>query len=304
MALCPVCRNALPEGAVGYCPNCGASLAASEATPPAGTGAPPPLPPLGSAPPPPPGDAPPPLPGDAPPAAAVPATVPPGAGSAGGGGGRIPWDDRDRIGILTALVETTREVLAAPTRFFRVMPVTGGVGSPLLYAVIVGWVGIVATALYQAIFRSVAGTHFSAFGSRPEVAAMLGWAESWIGFVVQIVFGGVVVVIGVFLTAGILHLMLLLLGGARRDFEATLRVVCFAQATSLVLLVPFCGQLVGFVWTIVLYVIGVSQAHGIGTGKAAAAVLLPIVLLCCCCGGIFALFAGALASVVPGLVSP
>ena len=289
MALCPVCRNALPEGAAGYCPNCGASLAAADATPPAGTGAPPPLPPLGSAPPPPPVDAP---------------SVPPGAGWPGGGGGRIPWDDRARIGILTALVETTREVLTAPTRFFRAMPVAGGVGAPLLYAVIVGWVGLVATALYQAIFRSVAGSHFAAFGDRPELAALFGWAESWVGFVVQAVFGGVFVVIGVFLSAGILHLMLLLLGGARRDFEATLRVVCFAQATSVVFLVPFCGQFVGFVWTIVLYVIGVSQAHGIGTGKAAAAVLLPIVLLCCCCGGLLTMFAGALASVVPGIVSP
>ncbi len=147
MALCPVCRNALPEGTVGYCPNCGASLAASDATPPAGTGAPPPLPPLGSAPPLP-------LPGDVPP---VPPTQPPRAGRAGGGFGRIPWDDRDRIGLLTALVETTREVLTAPARFFRAMPVTGGIGSPLLYAVIVGWVGVVATALYQAIFRSIAG---------------------------------------------------------------------------------------------------------------------------------------------------
>jgi len=279
MALCPVCRNALPESAAGYCPNCGASLASSEASPPAGdAGSPPPLP--ASVAPPPPG-------------------TPPGDGR-----GRIPWDDRARVGLLTALVETTRDVLGSPTRFFRAMPVSGGIGSPLLYAVIVGWAGLVATALYQAVFRSIAGSHFAAFGDRPELAAMLGWMESWGGFFVQAVFGGVFVVIGVFLSAGVLHLMLLLLGGARRDFEATLRVVCFAQATSVVFLVPFCGQLVGFFWTLVLYVIGLSQAHEIGAGKAAAATLLPIVLLCCCCGGALMLFAGALASLVPGLATP
>ena len=295
MALCPVCRNALPEGAVGYCPNCGASLAASDATPPAGTGAPPPLPPLGSAPPPP-------LPGDVPP---VHPTQPPGDGRAGGDRfGRIPWDDRDRIGLLTALVETTREVLTAPARFFRAMPVTGGIGSPLLYAVIVGWVGVVATALYHAIFRSIAGTSFPVFGDRPEMTTAFGWVASWAGFVAQVVFGGVSVVVSVFLTAGILHLMLLLLGGARRGFEATLRVVCFAWATSVVFLVPFCGELAGVVWMLVLQVIGLAQAHGIGTGKALLAVLLPIVLLCCCCFGLSMLFAGALASLVPGLVSP
>jgi hypothetical protein len=292
MALCPVCRNALPESPVDYCPNCGASLAAGEAAAPAGdAGAPPPLPPLAATPPP---------PGGLPPVPSPPGWTPAG----GSGRRRTPWDERDRLGLLTALVETTREVLTEPTRFFRTMPLSGGIGSPLLYAVIVGWIGLVATALYQAIFRSIAGSRFAAFGDRPELAAMLGWAESWGGFLVQAVFGGVFVLIGVFLGAGILHLMLLLLGGARRDFEATLRVVSFAQATSVVFLVPFCGQFVGAVWTLVLYVIGLAQAHEIGAGKALAAVLLPIVLFCCCCAGIFTLFAGALASLAPGLVSP
>jgi hypothetical protein len=280
MALCPVCRNALPDTAPDHCPNCGASVAAAgtEALPASG---PPPVPPLATVPP--------------------PAEPSPGAGS-GARRARTPWDERDRTGILTALVETTREVLTAPTRFFSAMPVGGGIGSPLLYAVIVGWVGLVATALYGAIYRSIVGTPLAALGDRPEVAAMLGWAASWGGFFVQAVFGGVSVVIGVFLSAGVLHLMLLLLGGARRDFEATFRVVCFAQATSVLALLPFCGQIAAFFWTIALYVIGLSQAHQIGSGKALVAVLLPIVLLCCCCGGAIALFAGALASLVPGVV--
>jgi hypothetical protein len=286
MTLCPVCRNAVPESATGYCPNCGASLTAPEAAPETGEASgPPPLPPLGSAPPPP-----------RPPLAPAPV-----AGAPGDGRGRIPWDDRGGLGILTALVETTRDVLGSPTRFFRTMPVTGGIGSPLLYAVIVGWIGLVATALYQAVFRSIAGSSFGALGDRPEIAAALGFAESWGGFIVQAVFGGVFVVIGVLLGAGILHVMLLLLGGARRDFEATFRVVCFAQATSVVFLVPFCGQLIGAVWTLVLYVIGLAQAHEISNGKAAAAALLPLVLLCCCCAGLAILFAGALASIVPNV---
>jgi hypothetical protein len=179
------------------------------------------------------------------------------------------------------------------------MPVAGGLGSPLLYAVIVGWIGLVASAFYQAIFRSVVGSSLGAFGAeRPEIAALLGWVEGWAGFAAQAVFGGVFVVIGVFLAAGILHLFLLLLGGARRDFEATFRVVSFAQATSILFLVPFCGQFVGGIWTLVLYVLGFAEAHQIGHGKAAAAVLLPIVLLCCCCAALVFLFAGAVAGLV------
>jgi hypothetical protein len=193
-------------------------------------------------------------------------------------------------------VETTRQVLTGPGAFFRAMPLSGGLGSPLLYAVVIGWIGLLATAFYQAVFRSIVGSSFRTFGSdRPELAALLGFVEGWAGFVAQAVFGGVFVVIGVFLAAGILHLMLLLLGGARRDFEATFRVVSFSQATSVVFLVPFCGQLVGAIWCLVLYVLGLAAAHEIGHGRAAAAVLLPIALVCCCCAALAVVFAGALA---------
>jgi len=262
MALCPHCHHTLPDPGVSSCPNCGGDPRRATAPP------------------------------DTPPSAwpSPPAPAPAGP--------RIPWDDRERIGFLTALVETTRQVLTAPGDFFRAMPVAGGLGSPLLYGVVTGWIGLVASAFYQAIFRSVVGSSFGGFGERPEIAAVLGWIESWGGFFAQVVFGGVFVAVGLFVAAGILHVMLLILGGARRDFEATFRVVSFSQATSLLVLLPFCGQLIGAVWCLVLYVLGLAQAHQIGHGKASAAVLLPLVLVCCCCAGLAFLFAGAIAGLV------
>jgi hypothetical protein len=262
MALCWNCHASLPETPEDRCPACGAERSA-RAEPSAGAA---------------------PLPG------------PPPASEAAVGG--TPWDERERLGIATALVDTTRMVLTRPAEFFRVLPRSGGIGEPLLYAVIVGWLGVVAASLYGAIFRSIVGSSLAAFGDRPELAAMISWAESWVGFVVQVVFGGVFVAVGVFITAAIVHLSLLLLGGARSGFEATFRVVCFSQATSLVLIVPFCGQLIAPIWTLVIDVIGLAQAHRIGHGRAAAAVLLPIVVVCCCCAGAALLFAGALASLV------
>jgi hypothetical protein len=101
-----------------------------------------------------------------------------------------------------------------------------------------------------------------------------------------------------FVAAGVMHLMLLLLGGARRGFEATFRVAAYAHATSLLLLVPFCGLPITLVWRVVTYVIGLAEAHQIGHGKALAAVLLPLVAVCCCCAGLVFAFAGALASLV------
>jgi hypothetical protein len=225
---------------------------------------------------------------------AGPPPLPPPAGPTG-----TAWDQRARIGFFNALVETTRQVLTEPTAFFRAMPTGGGIGSPLLYAVVVGWLGMAAASFYQAVFYSVVGSRWTAFGDEsPEVAAILGLVQGWGGFVAQLVFGGIFAVIGVFVATAILHLMLLLLGGARRDFETTLRVVSYSQATNVLLLVPFCGQVVAVVWTLVLYILGLAEAQQAGHGKAAAAVLLPL-LLCCCCGALLAFaFAGAIASLV------
>ena len=62
------------------------------------------------------------------------------------------------------------------------------------------------------------------------------------------------------------------------------------------MLVPFCGSLIAWVWSVALYIIGLAEAHEIGNGKAAAAVLLPLLLVCCCCGLLFALFASSIAA--------
>lgn len=193
-------------------------------------------------------------------------------------------------------METTKQVLGSPTSFYEAMPAAGGIGSPLLYGVIVGWLGVVAATLYSTLFQSIVAPGVGAFGENAQFAALLAFTEGWGGFVLQAILAPVGLVIGLFLASGIFHLMLLILGGAREDFEATFRVVGYAQATSVLMVVPFCGSFVGGVWSLVLYAIGLSKVHRISGGKAAAAVLLPLALVCCCCGLLIALFASSIAA--------
>ena len=133
MTECPHCHTVLSEPPERFCPNCGADLLAEPAA-----GVPPPLPPV------------PPLPdeyasggGYAPPPSYG-GPLPYGAPPAGGGN---PWERRHTIGFFAALIETTKQVLTQPAAFFRSMPVTGGLGSPLLYAVIIAYVGLVASTI-------------------------------------------------------------------------------------------------------------------------------------------------------------
>src|SRR5687767_5858147 len=119
MTNCPRCRNPLPDPPERFCPSCGADL---ELPPPNSPGLPPPR-----------------------------SEWAPGPGAREG----TPWERRDQIGIASALVETTQRVLTGPAAFFRAMPVTGGIGSPLVYALIVGYAGIVVSAIYDFVLESV-----------------------------------------------------------------------------------------------------------------------------------------------------
>ena len=68
--------------------------------------------------------------------------------------------------------------------------------------------------------------------------------------------------------------------GARNGFEATFRVVAYGYSANIFLVVPFCGGLLAGVWAIILYIIGLREAHETTGGKAALAVFLPVVVCC------------------------
>jgi hypothetical protein len=111
----------------------------------------------------------------------------------------------------------------------------------------------------------------------------------------MVVLAPLFVIIGVFIAAAVLHLMLMIVGGAANGFEATVRVVCYTQTAQLAGIIPFCGGIIALIWTVILYVTGFSIAHRTTQGKAIVAVLLPVVL-CCVLGVVFALVAGGLAA--------
>jgi hypothetical protein len=86
-----------------------------------------------------------------------------------------------------------------------------------------------------------------------------------------------------FVVSAILHVCLVIVGGAKQSFETTFRVVCFAEGSAgPLIIIPFCGGLITGIWKLVLYCIGLAHAHETDTGRAVIAVLLPLIV---CCGG-------------------
>jgi hypothetical protein len=87
-----------------------------------------------------------------------------------------------------------------------------------------------------------------------------------------------------------LHLILVIFGWNKEDFEATFRIVTYTEGTSFFEIVPFIGGVIAMIWQAVLMVIGVKEVHKLKTGQAILVVLLPLIFCCgCCCGFIFML---------------
>lgn len=197
-----------------------------------------------------------------------------------------PWEKMDELGFFRALWETISGVLFNPNRFFSTMPISGGIGKPLLFGLLVGSVGSIISLLWQSsrAFFPYWLSRYPGFEEFPGGAFAPYWMSGPAFTIVMIFLTPLLILVGIFISSAITHLCLMLIGGAKSGYEATLRVVAYANATSVVTIFPFCGGVISLFWSVVVTIIGLKEAHRISTGKAAAAFFLPLVF---CCGLLF-----------------
>jgi hypothetical protein len=194
----------------------------------------------------------------------------------------LPWEHRQERGFANAFIETLAMVLTKPDLAFRTMKTEGGLAEPLIYALIGGCVGGIVSLLLSLGLQSIG--LFA--GQRDTFAALAGLG---IGSIALVVLVPVFIVIGLFIGSAIVHLCLMIVGGANKSFETTFRVLAFSQgSTGPLQIIPVCGGLIAGVWALVVNCIGLARAHETSTGRAVLAVLLP--LLVCCGAGILLLF--------------
>jgi len=224
----------------------------------------------------PPAGAPPPAP-TPPPAAAAPAEAPivttPVAAPAPRSG--LPWDNRNARGFLPAYFETLVMVLTRPADAFTAMKREGGFSEPLLYGLVGGFFGCAVWLLFAMLMPSMA-----MFGNRHN--ALAGFFGMGFGLFFSLLLIPVFLIVGLFVWSGILHVCLMIVGGAKQSYETTFRVACFALGSTYPLvIVPLCGSFVAFIWKLIIECIGISRAHETDIGRAVLAVFLPRII---CCG--------------------
>ncbi|HET6437898.1 MAG TPA: YIP1 family protein [Anaeromyxobacter sp.] len=294
LARCARCQGTFTTDRFGrqFCPHCGSELILADPNlpPPPGPGGqapqgasgfgPPPSTGSGAEPPPPP---PPPPSGGG--WAPLPPPPPPPQGDL-----PSPFAERAKRGFFRSFFETWKLAAVEPQKFFARVRVDQ-TGTAILFGLLAAWAGSAVSALvgWASGMSTLAALQQMMERVPAEQSQMMERLSLLFGSsfaIVQVLAAPLVILLGIFLGAGIVHLFLMMFRGATRGFEGTLTVFGFSYGLHLLEAVPGCGGIVAFVWQLVVLVIGLAGVHRISTGKAAAAVLLPWILFCCCCLGI------------------
>jgi len=188
---------------------------------------------------------------------------------------KTPWEDRETTGFFGGLSLTVRQVISSPTAFFRKMPVTGGLTAPLLFALIIGMIGLMFSYLWDILLHNSMQSLMT-----EEMREVVGTMSGGIGSSFATIMMPFMFILWLFIVSGMLHVFLLMAHGARNGFEATFRVAGYSVTPFLFLAVPYCGTAITLLWVMTLSIIGLKEAHETTGGKSAFAVLFPF-LFCC-----------------------
>ncbi len=172
-------------------------------------------------------------------------------------------------GLLSRLWHTTMQMMLHPVKSLS-GPARPGLSWSLSYGLIVGSLGTAGQVFWT---QALGGGHAS------TLAAVL-----------QLIFTPLLILVGLFLGAGLVHFMLFIVGGAKQGFRATFRALAYSYAPSVWYLVPVVGLWLGGVWAVVVMVASLATSHGVGKGRVVFALIFPLIFLGLMFSGFILLF--------------
>jgi len=191
---------------------------------------------------------------------------------------------------LGSIFPTAVQFITNPFQAYARMSLTTDLVRPIAYFVAFVIASVPLGQLWRYLFwtRETSGLDLiptDLLQQAPWLEVLLGRPTVTVVLVLMVI-APLLNLITLFIWSGLVHLVLAMLGAAPNGFATTLRAVCYSQTAIVALLVPVAGGLIQLIWSLVLQIIGLSQAHRVSGGKAAAAVLIPIAV---CCGCVVAL---------------
>jgi hypothetical protein len=200
------------------------------------------------------------------------------------------WERRPEVKLFPAFFMTIRDVLFEPHLTFPRMPVDGRLMPPTTFVLMLQLtVGLISFVIWIAL-QMVQLPYYTQALERSEEFRNLNFPLWSLTILIPGAFIlGIALWLGFnFLMAGIHHLVLMLLGGANKGYNATYKVICYSYSAQVFNLIPFCGGFAVIPFFFVASIIGLSKVHGTEGWKAAVAMLAPYILCCLMVGGLYA----------------
>jgi hypothetical protein len=192
----------------------------------------------------------------------------------------LPWERIEQVGFFRAFTSTIRLALTKADAFGRGIAAGDVVMPSLVFGLLVTAIAAIFDAFYAVGALKFAGPMLEQMSSTlPGIFGPAG-APTARDILFQHGMGILFYPALIFVWGGVVHLLLRLFGKPERGFAATLRVANYSMAPQILTILPACGSLVGWVWTIVLIVRGLMIAHRTSGASATAAALLPLLGFC------------------------
>jgi hypothetical protein len=170
---------------------------------------------------------------------------------------------------VNSFVDVVRRVVFQPTAFFAGLPRQGNLLNPLVFALICIEISVILVGLLT--FVDVPGGITWMFGVRED--------QGFLAFLGGLVIAPLAGTVGIFLTALVTHLLVVLVvGSGHSGFGSTFRIVAYSSVTGLVGWIPFVGWLASL-YRLYLATVGIRETHATTTGRALLVVLLPAILI-------------------------
>ncbi len=179
----------------------------------------------------------------------------------------IPWESGAYTNEAAALRDTVLQAVFSPITFMQRVPwVRGDLRTPLVFALVVHLVGILG-----AVFAGVP------VWPEAQMPVPLGDLPGPVKQLVVLPLWPILIALGLFVQAGLAHGVLGLIRAARRPYEATFRVFCYAQAAKVFLVFPVVGIHIDMMFTVLFVLSGLHAAHRTSFAAGLLA-LLPMML--------------------------
>ncbi len=182
-----------------------------------------------------------------------------------------PWENRSELGLWQGIYQTIKEVLFSPDTLFSNLHFKGGLSEPLAFGLLIGSLGRMFNSFW--LFLMVSG------GLLPLSDFI--FVQFTVGsiFLRIMIFIPLFVIIRMFISSAVWHLLLLVVRGGNNGYEATFRVISYSQAAQVWGLIPFVGGLISMIWQLIVQIVGLREIHETTYLKVILAFLIPICII-------------------------